>query len=465
MLGDVSRMSGSARQVTSRDLIDRIPIYAVWEITLACDLKCIHCGSRAGRKRQNELTTAEALEVVSGLARLGTREVTLIGGEAYLRRDWLKIIEAITDAGMDCGIQSGGRFLTKQRIRDAALAGAKIIGISIDGVRSVHDRQRGVQGSFDAATRALVEAHAAGLATHANSQINTHTLGKLDEIFEHLRDLEVSQWLVQLTVAMGRAADTDIMLQPWQMVEVMPKLAELAVRSEDRGPQLQLGNNVGYFGPHEAALRGNGDRNIHWKGCSAGHLVIALEADGTVKGCPSLPTRSYSGGNVRDLPVDAIWSTSPSLDLSRADRSQSLWGLCRTCRYRYHCAAGCTWTSHSTLGRPGNNPFCHHRALRLSQRNLRERLVLIECAPGESFDHGKFEIVIESSDDGRRCPPPDTLDEMTVPENALLVPCRACNEYGDASRDRCEFCNAVVLNNTEIEIAAAAIKNIQALLA
>src|SRR5438105_15141290 len=73
----------------SRDVDRRTrPIYAVWEITLACDLACRHCGSRAGRERPDELTTAEALDLVDQIADLGVKEVTLIGGEAYLREDW-----------------------------------------------------------------------------------------------------------------------------------------------------------------------------------------------------------------------------------------------------------------------------------------------------------------------------------------------------------------------------------------
>jgi MoaA/NifB/PqqE/SkfB family radical SAM enzyme len=63
------------------------PLYAVWEITLACDLGCRHCGSRAGPRRDTELTTAECLDVVAQMRDLGFREVTLIGGEAYLRED------------------------------------------------------------------------------------------------------------------------------------------------------------------------------------------------------------------------------------------------------------------------------------------------------------------------------------------------------------------------------------------
>jgi MoaA/NifB/PqqE/SkfB family radical SAM enzyme len=65
------------------------PVYVVWEITLACNLKCVHCGSRAGHARQNELSTAECIEVIEQLAELGTREISIIGGEAFARRDWL----------------------------------------------------------------------------------------------------------------------------------------------------------------------------------------------------------------------------------------------------------------------------------------------------------------------------------------------------------------------------------------
>src|ERR1700722_15026038 len=74
--------------------IDRTwrPSYVVWELTLACDLACHHCGSRAGRARPDELTTDECLELADQIAALGANEVTLIGGEAYLRDDWGDII-------------------------------------------------------------------------------------------------------------------------------------------------------------------------------------------------------------------------------------------------------------------------------------------------------------------------------------------------------------------------------------
>jgi MoaA/NifB/PqqE/SkfB family radical SAM enzyme len=77
------------------DTVNRVPVTVVWEITLACDLACQHCGSRAGRRRRDELNTSEALDLVEQIAELGARDVGLIGGEAYLRKDWLQIIAAV----------------------------------------------------------------------------------------------------------------------------------------------------------------------------------------------------------------------------------------------------------------------------------------------------------------------------------------------------------------------------------
>src|SRR5689334_9109626 len=143
------------RHLSVDDVLNFTPVHVVWEITLACDLKCHHCGSRAGRVRSDELSTAEALDLVRQFAKLGTREITLIGGEAYLRHDWLQIIREIKSNGMLSTMQSGALHLTDQRLEHAAEAGLGAIGVSIDGLRDVHDRIRGVPGSFDAAFSAL----------------------------------------------------------------------------------------------------------------------------------------------------------------------------------------------------------------------------------------------------------------------------------------------------------------------
>ena len=52
--------------------------------------------------------------------------------------------------------------------------------------------------------------------------------------------------------------------------------------------------------------------------------------------------------------------------------------------------------SHSLFGKPGNNPYCHHRALEMKRAGVRERLVRKEAPEGAPFDHGRFEIIVEA---------------------------------------------------------------------
>jgi len=136
------------RYLSDEDIRRYVPVHVVWEITLACGLKCLHCGSRAGHRRPSELNTEQCLEVVRSMAALGVREVSLIGGEAYLRKDWTEIVRAIRSHCIYCAVQTGGRNLTPERLRKAVDAGLNGVGVSLDGLAPLHDRVRNVRGSF-----------------------------------------------------------------------------------------------------------------------------------------------------------------------------------------------------------------------------------------------------------------------------------------------------------------------------
>ncbi|QXQ07789.1 radical SAM protein [Sphingosinicellaceae bacterium] len=150
----------------------RVPVSVVWELTAACDLGCAHCGSRAGRRMAAELDTAECLQLIDEMAALGVRDVGLIGGEVYLRKDWLQIIRAVRAAGMDCSLQTGGRHMTAERAGAAVEAGVQSIGVSVDGLRETHDQLRGVRGSFDRAIELLSTLRALPIQASVNTQIN-----------------------------------------------------------------------------------------------------------------------------------------------------------------------------------------------------------------------------------------------------------------------------------------------------
>ncbi|HWB81798.1 MAG TPA: SPASM domain-containing protein, partial [Nannocystaceae bacterium] len=206
-------------------------------------------------------------------------------------------------------------------------------------------------------------------------------------------------WQVQLTAPLGRAADRpELLLQPWDLLDVVPRVAALKQRARADGIVIMPGNNLGYFGPEEARLRALDDGAAdHFAGCQAGRFVLGIESDGAIKGCPSLQTDAYVVGNVRVEGLAQLWKDD-AIRRPSARTLDDLWGFCARCPFAAACRGGCTFTAHAIMGRPGNNPYCHFRARTLAAEGVRERLVAVERAPGRPFDNGRFELVVEPID-------------------------------------------------------------------
>jgi radical SAM protein with 4Fe4S-binding SPASM domain len=371
------------------------PVNAVWELTLRCDLACHHCSSRAGRARPDELSTAEALGVVAQMADLGVLEVTLIGGEAYLHEGWPDVVRRIRERGMECTMVTGGRGMTRERARVAKEAGVMSVSVSIDGIASTHDALRGVAGSHAAAMAAMAHLVEEGVQVSANTQIGRKNRRELANVFDEIAAAGAHSWQLQLTVAAGRVTDDPtLLLEPYHLLEVMPSVARIKPRADALDVRIWPGNNFGYYGPYESLLRA--EWPLGRKGsCSAGRYILGIEANGAVKACPSLPTATYTGGNLRDDSLRDVWERAEPLRFTRNSRDHELWGHCKGCYYADDCLGGCSWTAHSLFGRRGNNPFCHHRALDLLRRGRRERIVLVDAGSGAPFEHGLFELVEE----------------------------------------------------------------------
>jgi radical SAM protein with 4Fe4S-binding SPASM domain len=212
-----------------------------------------------------------------------------------------------------------------------------------------------------------------------------------------------------------------------------------------------VGNNIGYYGPYEHLWRAYGNDALHWNGCSAGQTVVGIEADGTIKGCPSLATSRYAAGNVRDLTVEDIWHHAERMRFGRLRSVDEMWGYCRTCYYADACRAGCTWTSESLLGKRGNNPYCHYRVLDLARHGLRERVVKIKEAPPDAFAVGEFALITEPMPGAETAglPPRDSAavhihPVERSPEGGVVPPtlklCRACDQYVWPHEETCPHC-------------------------
>jgi radical SAM protein with 4Fe4S-binding SPASM domain len=373
--------------------------YAVWELTLACNLACGHCGSRAGTARENELSTEEALDLVRQLAEVGITEVTIEGGEAFLRPDWLDIARAITAHGMLCSMVTGGYGLSRETARRMKDAGISAVTVSVDGLEDTHNKIRGRERSFEQCFRTFSHLEAAGIEFHANTQINRWSAPELPQLYEQLRDAGIWGWQIQLTTAMGNAADRAwLLIQPAELDDLYRMLARIGRRAADENVHIVPGNNIGYFGRFDSMIFKNAGRL--WAGCMAGLSALGIHADGSIKGCPTLPSE-YIGGNIRERSLEEIVESREltfNANAGTATATDHLWGFCGTCPHARSCLGGCAQTATVTMGKRGNNPYCHFRAQELAARGRRERLAPRLIAIGKPFDHGALRLVEEPLD-------------------------------------------------------------------
>lgn len=344
--------------------LGRRPHQVVWELTLACNLSCRHCGSRAGRARPDELTTDEALRLCRDLADLGAKRMTLAGGEPTLRDDWDLVGRTLVELGVRTNVLTNGRTWSRGHAVRARAAGLAAVGFSMDGCEVTHDHIRRVDGQWQHLVDAIRLTRDEGLAVSAVTQINTANVGELEQIHALLAELDVAAWQLQLGTPSGNMADhRELVLPPEAVLDVVPRIA--AMRQKGGAPRIYVGDNIGYYGPWEQHLRDQGGPVPYWIGCRAGMTVLGIESNGNVKGCLSLPSSRegvdrFVDGNVRERPLREIWEDPRSFAYNRVFDPEKLAEGCRACGFAEVCRGGCTWSSFAHDRDCRGTPSCYH---------------------------------------------------------------------------------------------------------
>ncbi len=331
------------------------PQSVVWEITFACNMKCLHCGTSAGTARSDELTTDESLSLIDELAGLGSQMITLSGGEPLLRKDWKLLARRIKDNGVRHYIISNGYAVTEQVIDDFEELQFRNVGISFDGVEKTHNYIRQRDDSWRRAVNAMKMMSARGnIKFCAVTQVSNINLHELDDIKKHLQECGCPQWRIQMTTSTGRMRDHSNLVMTLDNYPVLvDKLLEL---QQDRSMDIDVGENIGYYGCKGTQLRDGAP----YLGCYAGTRVAGICSNGGVKGCLSMQDE-FIEANIRDSSFTEIWNDPNRFLYNRKFTRATASGYCHDCRYLPLCRGGCATTSVSATGCRANNPYCMYR--------------------------------------------------------------------------------------------------------
>lgn len=210
--------------------IDHHPLLAIWELTQACDLACVHCRACAVSGRDPlELSTVEGRRLLDSVAAMGTRLMILTGGDPAKRDDLVELVRYGASIGLVMAVTpSGTGLMTRPLLEELKAAGMARLAVSIDGPdAATHDAFRRVDGSFAHCLRILEDAKELGIERQINTTIGPHNHRALAPMAAMVERLGAVLWSVFSVVPMGRA-DTALMISPDELERALEELADIA---------------------------------------------------------------------------------------------------------------------------------------------------------------------------------------------------------------------------------------------
>ena len=155
-----------------------IPVLVTLCVTSKCNLKCIYCYKENQKENHKEFTTDELLNLVDELKSMGTKYISLNGGEALLRDDIEDVINKIREKGMLCHLSTNG-MLIKKKI--PILKKVDSIALSIDGMGMSNDSNRG-KDTCERLLGAIEALNNNNIAFHTHTVLTRNNKNALQEL-------------------------------------------------------------------------------------------------------------------------------------------------------------------------------------------------------------------------------------------------------------------------------------------
>ena len=361
------------------------PFTVVWEVTRACDLRCVHCRADAQSCRDpRELTTQQAFRLLEQVRDLNSPVFVITGGDPLKRADLFDLIADAVGRGLSVAVTpSGTPLLTRDAVQRMRDLGVKRMALSLDGpTPEIHDHFRQQPGSYGWTVAGIAHAQACQLPVQINTTVTRRNLALLPAIARRVAELGAAMWSAFFLVNVGRAHAAD-QLEPQEYEHVFAFLHDLsgrapfAVRTTAAphyrrfvlqrrtaakriapwlGAPLRVAGLVGDLPVRDLPV---GDLPRASRGVTDGNGIVFISHTGEVYPSGFLP---LSAGNVLRTPLAEIYRHAPLFRQLR-DVAQ-LRGKCGECEF-VHVCAGSRARAYALTGDPmAEEPLCTYHPRR-----------------------------------------------------------------------------------------------------
>jgi radical SAM protein with 4Fe4S-binding SPASM domain len=297
------------------------PLTVVWNLTNRCNLACKHCYLDSGVRAEDELSRSEKIAIIDQLSENYVPILVLAGGEPFLAPDLWAVLERSQEKRIYCMIATNGTLLTPENCKRLVALGVDYVEVSLDSPDpGVHDEFRRSKGCWERSVQGIRNAvQTPGLECGIATCFIKDTVAQAQNMLNMAISLGATRFLHFNFLPIGRAAlmaDQELdSNQQEQLMDLLRKtLEEGKIEVWSTAPQFgRIFLNLPDFEKRRGFNRADSSKwrwaNIFSKymgGCGGRRRFCAIQPDGSVSPCVSMPHNSM--GDLRVSPFSAIWN-------------------------------------------------------------------------------------------------------------------------------------------------------------
>ena len=294
-----------------------IPLTVTLEITLRCNLRCVHCYNFDRdlpylplKKREEELSDAEIFRILDEVRDEGCLYLALTGGESLVHPRLGDFVRHSASAGMMVTVKSNGTLLDAANSRKLAAEGAAAVEVSLYGAdAATHDGFVKHDGAFARTVEGARAALDAGMRVKFSFVVVQRNADQVDRMMALASSIGVPYGIdPQITARYdGSRSSLDLRVdRPTLEKLYRGTIAHLVPPAIENPTSVQ---------------------------CACARSVCGISAFGEVYPCIGAPVPS---GNLRAQSFHDIWTTSAELNRIRGLRLDDF-AACKSCQHMPHC--------------------------------------------------------------------------------------------------------------------------------
>ncbi|MBI2252969.1 MAG: radical SAM protein [Armatimonadetes bacterium] len=336
------------------------PLKAHFSITYLCELKCRHCSQNIKSSQNNELSLEEIKKLIDHLREIGVLEISLGGGDPFLRKDLIEIISYARNKGLNVSLSATGIFVSRALAKKLSELKLKSLRISFDGsTEKSYDYFRG-KGTYRKAMRGikiLREVLECPLIIH--STIMKQNITELTSLLRIAQKLQANLWTIDFVKPLGGAKNfPQIFLTQEEVAGAINFLKRLR---ENTSLPIEI-PSFPYLSKSKEIYRNFG--------CAGGNLTCYIDPLGNVSPCSFLNS-TLGGENIREKTLKEIW-----LNAAGFQKMRSLSGneTCLNCEFFKACRGGCRIRGLNNKNLNTIDPYCITLALEEITQNSKVQI-------------------------------------------------------------------------------------------